>query len=105
MSKLKQHWLAFMCGAAILAATSASAADKKSYQVTGPVLEVTPTAITVQKGEDKWEIARDSSTKAPGDLKVGDKVTIYYTMVATEIEVKDAKGKEGAKKGKKDSKK
>jgi hypothetical protein len=93
MKMRKQHWLGFICGAALLAASSLNAADAKSYQVTGPVLAVTPTTITVQKGEDKWEIARDSKTKISGDLKVGAKVTIYYTMVAVEIEVKDAKAK------------
>jgi hypothetical protein len=89
----KQHWLAFICGAALLAASSLNAADTKTYQVTGPVLEVTPTSIMVQKGNDKWEIARDSKTKTSGAVKVGDKVTIYYTMAATEIEVKDTKAK------------
>ena len=86
-----------MCGAALLAASSLNAADAKTYQVTGPVLEVTPTAITVQKGNDKWEIARDSKTKITGDLKVGAKVTIYYTMIATEVEVKAAKEGKGKK--------
>jgi hypothetical protein len=74
-------------------ATSVRAADAKTYQVTGPILEVTPTTITVQKGNDKWEIARDNKTKTTGDLKVGAKVTIYYTMVAAEIEVKAGKAK------------
>ena len=32
-------------------------------QVTGPVLEVTDSYIVVQKGEDKWQIARDANTK------------------------------------------
>jgi len=50
----------------------------------------------VQKGNDKWEINRDANTKIKGDLKVGSKVTIYYSMVATEVEVKPAKAtKEG----------
>jgi hypothetical protein len=93
MNMTKQHWLGFVCGAALLAASSLNAADTKTYQVTGPVLEVTPTAITVQKGEDKWEIARDGKTKITGDIKVGSKVTIYYTMTATEVDVKEAKGK------------
>jgi hypothetical protein len=93
MKMRKQHWLGFICGAALLAASSLNAADAKTYQVTGPVLEVTPTTITVQKGNDKWEIARDSKTKTSGDVKVGAKVTIYYTMAATEIQVKDAKAK------------
>jgi hypothetical protein len=82
--------LAAACSVALLA-TTARAADAKSYQVTGPVLEVTPTTFTVQKGEEKWEIARDKGTKMNGEVKVGSKVTIYYRMVATEVEIKDAK--------------
>jgi hypothetical protein len=70
---------------------AANAADAKNYQVTGPVLEVTPTVITVQKGNDKWEIQRNSNTKVTGDLKPRAKVTIYYTMVAAEVEVKAGK--------------
>ncbi len=65
-----------------------SAADVKVYQVTGPVLEVTPTSIVVQKGDEKWEISRTKDAKITGDLKVGAKVTIKYRMVATEVEVK-----------------
>ena len=93
MSKTRQHWLGFICAAALLAASSLNAADAKTYQVTGPVLEVTPTTITVQKGNDKWEIARDGKTKIPANIKVGTKVTIYYTMTATEVEVKETKAK------------
>jgi uncharacterized protein YxeA len=66
------------------------AVDAKDYQVTGPVLEVNVSYIVVQKGDQKWQIAMDSSTK--GDKpKVGDKVTVYYKMTATEIETKPAK--------------
>jgi hypothetical protein len=60
------------------------------YQVTGPVLEVRDDAIVVQKGNEKWEIARDKATHILGDLKVGSKVTVYYTMQASKIEVKEA---------------
>jgi len=63
----------------------------KTYQVTGPVLEVNDTMIAVQKGKDRWEIARDASTKVTGDLKVGSKVTIEYRMSATAVDVKEAK--------------
>ncbi len=66
----------------------AFAGSLKSYQVTGPVLEVKDDVIVVQKGKEKWEIARDKATKVTGDLKVGAKVTIQYQMKATEIEVK-----------------
>jgi hypothetical protein len=75
--------------AALLAAIPAGAATK-TYQVTGPVLEVTDTMIAVQKGKDRWEIARDSSTKVTGDLKVGSKVTIEYRMTATAVDAKPA---------------
>lgn len=91
MKNMKQRWLAYMCGAALLTAGSLRAADTKSYQVTGPVLEITPTSITVQKGNDKWELARNRDTKIKGELKVGSRVTIYYTMVATDVEVKEGK--------------
>ncbi len=106
MNEMKKCWLAFICGSALLTAASLDAADSKTYQVTGPVLEITPTTITVQKGEEKWELARSSSTKIKGDLKVGSKVTIYYSMVATEVEVKEGKANEaGGKKKKKESEK
>ena len=91
----------FVLLAAILlfAASVALAASVKTYQVTGPVLEVKDDMIVVQKGNDKWEIARDKDTKVTGDLKVGSKVTIQYTMTAKEIESKEAPAKkEPAKK-------
>ena len=77
----------------------ALAAGGKTYQVTGPVLEMNDSMIAVQKGKDRWEIARDANTKVTGDLKVGAKVTITYTMTATDVEVKAEKAaKAGAKK-------
>jgi len=59
-----------------------------AYQVTGPVLEVTDSKIVVQKGKEKWEIARDASTKVTGDLQKGARVTVEYRMTATSIEAK-----------------
>jgi hypothetical protein len=82
----------------MFAVSVAYAASVKTYQVTGPVLELKDDMIVVQKGNDKWEIARDKDTKVTGDLKVGSKVTIQYTMSAKEIESKDAPKKEPAKK-------
>lgn len=79
-----------LTGIVLLAASFALAGAPKSYQVTGPVLEVKDDVIVVQKGKDKWELAKDASTKVTGDLKVGAKVTIQYTMKAAEIEVKEA---------------
>ena len=71
-----------------LAGGVASAAPTKTYQVTGPVLEVKDDVIVVQKGKEKWEIARTAETKVTGELKVGAKVTIDYRMTATAVEVK-----------------
>jgi cytochrome c1 len=72
----------------LLATPLAMAGATKTYQVTGPVLELTDTAIVVQKGKEKWEIARDQDTKIKGDLKVGAKVTVEYRMSAASIEAK-----------------
>jgi hypothetical protein len=77
---------------ALLLATAAMAGQVSTYQVTGPVLEVKDDMIAVQKGKDRWELARDKDTKVTGDPKVGSKVTIQYRMTATSIEAKEAKG-------------
>jgi hypothetical protein len=69
--------------AALLATSSAWA-----YQVTGPVVEVTDTKIVVQKGKEKWELARTPETKVTGELKVGAKVTVEYSMTAKSVDVK-----------------
>jgi hypothetical protein len=90
--------LSLMAAASLALSSAAFAAGGKTYQVTGPVLEVTDSMIAVQKGKDRWEINRDSNTKVTGDLKVGEKVTVTYTMSATDVEVKAGKG------GKKDAK-
>ncbi len=79
--------------AILLAASLAFAGQPNTYQVTGPVLELRDDVIVVQKGKDKWELARGKDTKVAGDLKVGSKVTIEYRMTATSIEVKEAKAK------------
>ncbi len=97
MKNIKRNCLACLCAAAVLGIPSLGAAESQTYQVTGPVLEVTPTTITVQKGNDKWEIGRDAKTKSTEDIKVGSRVTIHYTMTATKIEVKDAKAKKAGK--------
>ena len=69
----------------------AFAAGAKTYQVTGTVIEMTGSKITVQKGTEKWEIDLDPTIKAKGDVKVGATVTITYVMSATKV-----KGSAGA---------
>lgn len=82
----------------VLVAATAAFAGGKTYQVTGPVVDVTDAQIVVMKGKDKWELARTGDTKVTGDLKKGAKVTIEYTMTATSVEVKAEKAKAKAKK-------
>ncbi len=86
-----------MALAVILAGLAAPAlAAEKTYQVTGPVVDTSDTAITVKKGNENWEIARTPDTKVEGDVKKGDKVTVHYKMTATSIEAKGG-GKAAAK--------
>ncbi len=107
---MSRKWIGAVALTAVLLGllvVPAHAAQPKTYQVTGPVLELTADTITVKKGSEKWEIARDSSTKVTGDLKVGSTVTIQYRMSAASVDVKGgAKADKGAAKpaAKKDSK-
>src|SRR5438874_12361596 len=76
-----------LLAAASLALSGATfAAGAKTYQVTGTVIEMTGSKITVQKGTEKWEIDLDPTIKATGDVKVGATVTITYVMSATKVE-------------------
>jgi hypothetical protein len=89
--------LLLVVGLVLLFSSLVFAAGPKTYQVTGPVLEIKGDMIIVQKGDDKWELAKDATTKVAGELKVGSKVTIEYTMKAATIEVKDAPKKADTK--------
>jgi hypothetical protein len=89
---MKLNTLFSLVAAGTLALSSTAFAGAKSYQVTGPVMEVTDSMIVVTKGKERFEIDRDANTKVTGELKVGDKVTIMYTMTAKEVEVKADKG-------------
>jgi hypothetical protein len=81
--------LAVSAALLVSAAYIAGAAASNTYQVTGPILSMTDTTITVQKDSEQWEIARDKATPVKGGaLKVGAKVTIKYRMTAVSVEVK-----------------
>ena len=70
------------CGAGLRAAG-------KSYQFTGTVKASDGGMLTVEKSaKETWTFTTDKDTK--GTAKVGDKVTVYYNMVATQIEAKAA---------------
>lgn len=94
-----RHFIAIAAVVALVSVSfSASASTSKTYQVTGPVLEVSDSKIVVQKGSEKWEIARTPESKIPADVKVGSKVTVQYTMSATDVVSKDAADKKETKK-------
>jgi GTP-sensing pleiotropic transcriptional regulator CodY len=81
----------------------AAAGQALAYQVTGEVKDVSDTSITVvqEKGKnkgEKFEMARDASTKVSGDLKKGAKVTVEYTLTAKSIEAKAEKAEKPKKK-------
>ena len=78
---------------ALAALAGGTLAAEKTYQATGPIVEVRDDAIVVQKGKEKWEIARTPDTKVTGELKKGEKVTVHYKMTATSIDVAGKKGK------------
>jgi len=64
-------------------------AAAKAYQFTGSVESSDGGILTVKKSAtETWTFSTDASTK--GTAKVGDKVTVYYKMIATEIEAKPA---------------
>jgi hypothetical protein len=72
---------------AVLTITAYAAA--KSYQFTGVVKTVQGDTFTVQKSpSETWEFTKDASTK--GTPKVGDKVTVHYKMIATDVEASAA---------------
>jgi len=61
----------------------------KAYQFTGTVKSTDAGTLTVEKSaKETWTFSTDKDTK--GTAKVGDKVTVYYKMIATEIEAKAA---------------
>ena len=75
---------------ALLTITAYAAA--KSYQFTGVVKTVQGDTFTVEKSaKETWEFSKDAATK--GTVKVGDKVTVHYRMIATEIEASAAAAK------------
>lgn len=64
-------------------------AAAKSYQFTGVVKAVDGGTLTVEKSaKETWQFEVSKDTK--GTPKVGDKVTVNYRMVATDIETKPA---------------
>jgi len=74
----------------VIAFMAGGNAAAKNYQFSGVVKAADSGTLTVEKSaKETWqfEVAGDTKNSKP---KVGDKVTVYYKMVATEIETKPA---------------
>lgn len=80
---------AIVCVALALGFGAGMSAAAKSYQFTGVVKAIDGGQLTVEKSaKEVWTFSTDKETK--GTAKVGDKVTVHYNMVATQIEAKPA---------------
>jgi hypothetical protein len=80
---------AFVVATLLAAFVAGGYAAVKSYQFSGVVTAADAGSVTVEKSaKETWQFEVSKDTK--GTLKVGDKVTVYYKMVATEIEAKPA---------------
>jgi hypothetical protein len=75
--------------ALMLALAAGGDAATKSYQFTGTVKTVDSSTMTVEKSaKETWTFEISKDTK--GVPKVGDRVTVNYKMVATDVEAKPA---------------
>ena len=70
--------------------TMSAYAASRTYQFTGVVKAAQGDTFTVEKSAtETWEFSKDATTK--GTIKVGDRVTVHYRMMATSIEPNPAK--------------
>jgi hypothetical protein len=84
---MRRITLALVILVALLTASAYAAA--KTYQFTGVVKTVQGDTFTVEKDATAtWEFGKDAATK--GTVKVGDRVTVHYRMIATNIEANPA---------------
>jgi hypothetical protein len=86
---MKRIHVAVLVLFAVLLACAGGYAAPKTYQFTGVVKSVDGSTFTVEKSaKETWTFESSKDTK--GTPKVGDKVTVQYKMVATDIEAKPA---------------
>ena len=82
-------WIVMIAALLMAAFVAGGRAAAKSYQFTGTVKAAEADTLTVEKSaKETWVFEVSKDTK--GTAKVGDKVTVYYKMVATQIEAKPA---------------
>jgi hypothetical protein len=86
-------WFTIALALLIAAFVAGGYAAGKSYQFTGTVKAADGGMLTVEKSaKETWEFELPKDVKG-GAPKAGDRVTVYYKMVATEIEAKPAGAK------------
>lgn len=87
MKRILSATLVMLALAAVFMAVTFAAT--KSYQFTGVVKSADAGTLVVEKSaKETWTFETSKDTK--GTPKVGDKVTVNYKMVATDIEMKPA---------------
>jgi hypothetical protein len=73
MMKMKSLLCVIVAGSVALSSLFAETAT-----MTGKVLAVSSSGITIQKDSEEWVIKRVPSTTVNGELKVGSTVTVTY---------------------------
>ena len=72
---MKKQMMLGLVIAACLALLNSDAFGQ-TVSITGNVLEVTTSMITVQSGKDVWQITLGPTTKVKGEAKVGSTVSV-----------------------------
>jgi hypothetical protein len=87
---MRRLWLGLLVILALLVGfVGGGYAAAKEYQFTGTVKAADGGTLTVEKSaKETWTFETTKDTK--GTPKVGDKVTVHYKMVATDVESKPA---------------
>jgi RNase P/RNase MRP subunit p29 len=80
--------LLLICAIFLMTAVAYAAQDG-IRKATGELVKITAENVVIKRGKGEMVIARDASTNVAGNLKVGEKVTVEYKMIATSVAVKD----------------
>jgi hypothetical protein len=78
----------FIAASLLVGTVLGYAAAAATYQKTGPVKEVAADSFTLDLGKEEWRFYIDGSTQGKDVLKAGQKVTVTYKQVATNIVAK-----------------
>lgn len=98
MKSLRSTFAAVAVGGLLFSAAASAFAAPKDYQITGTVSELTDTTVTLMsKTKEAFNFARTADTKLPDGAKVGDKVTVHYTMTAGTVDAKSEAAPAGKK--------